>query len=111
MRIWVRFPDCLFLRIGETWKENTMNRLDHQIQKATVFNIINDLGALKSPKNRRTPSDITTKIVLFCEDMRRKDGALEASIYNVEENMWMVNECHEALVKLALDAHMIEVIA
>lgn len=88
-----------------------MNRLDHSIQKATVFNIINDLGALKSPRNRRTPSDITDKIVLFCAEMRKKDGALEASIYNVEDSMWMVNECHEALVKLAVDAKMIEVIA
>jgi len=88
-----------------------MNRLDHSIQKATVFNIINDLGALKSPRNRRTPSDITDKIVLFCAEMRKKDGALEASIYNVEDSMWMVNECHEALVALAVDAKMIEVIA
>lgn len=88
-----------------------MNRLDHQIQKANVFNIINDLGALKSPRNRRTPSDITDKIVLFCAEMRKKDGALEASIYNVEDSMWMVNECHEALVALAVDAKMIEVIA
>jgi hypothetical protein len=93
------------------FEEKRMNRLDHQMQKATVFNIINDLGAMKSPRNRRTPSDITSKIVLFCAEMRKKDGALESSIYNVEENMWMVNECHEALVKLAVDAHMIEVIA
>jgi hypothetical protein len=87
-----------------------MNRLDHSIQKATVFNIINDLGALVSPRNRRTPSDITTKIALFCAEMRKKDGALEASIAHTEDNMWMVNECHEALVKLAVEAHMIEVI-
>jgi|LauGreDrversion4_2_1035121.scaffolds.fasta_scaffold170630_2 thiamine phosphate synthase YjbQ (UPF0047 family) len=87
-----------------------MNRLDHSIQKATVFNIINDLGALVSPRNRRTPSDITTKVALFCAEMRKKDGALEASIAHTEDNMWMVNECHEALVKLAVEARMIEVI-
>jgi hypothetical protein len=85
-----------------------MNRLDHQILKATAFNIINDLGALKSPKNRRTPSDITTKIVLFCAKMRKKDGALEASIYNVEDNMWMVNECYDSLLALGKSAKMLE---
>lgn len=87
-----------------------MNRLDHQIQKANVFNIINDLGAMVSPRNRRTPSDITAKVTLFCAEMRKKDGALEASIAHTEDNMWMVNECHEALVALAVEARMIEVI-
>jgi hypothetical protein len=88
-----------------------MNRLDHSIQKATVFNIINDLNALKSDiKNRRTPSDISEKIVLFCADMRKKDGALEASITKVEDNMWMVNEAHATLMELALEAKMVEVI-
>lgn len=87
-----------------------MNRLDHQIQKATVFNIINDLGAMVSPRNRRTPSDIRAKVELYCAEVRKKDGALESSINNVEENMWMVNECYDALVALALESKMIEVI-
>lgn len=85
-----------------------MNRLDRNIVAATVATVLIDLDNMRSNiRDRRTPSDISNKIVLICSDLRRKDGALEASIADLEDHMWMVNTAYDKLMKIALDTHLV----
>jgi len=74
----------------------------------TAVEVLNDLDAIKTIRDRRTPSDLTAKIVLICADLRRKDGALEASIADLEDHMWMVSTAYEKLYAIAEATCLIE---
>jgi len=87
-----------------------MNRLDRKIMAATVATVLNDLDNIKSgsKRDRRTPSDLVTAITLICSDLRKKDGALEASIADLEDHMWMVSTAYEKLLTIGEATHLVE---
>ena len=89
-----------------------MNRLDHSVIKHDVAKVIIDLTNIvnASVKPKRTPSDLTEKIVLICADLRRKNGALESEIADLEDYMWMADTAVERLMDIAMKYKMIEVI-
>lgn len=88
-----------------------MKKLDAKILEATPSSLLANLDALKSiqVRNRRTPSDIVTACVALCTEARRTHPQLEKLIYNLEDQMWMVNECYDALWVLSINARWIPV--
>lgn len=89
-----------------------MNRLDHSVIKHDVAKVIIDLTNIvnASVKPKRTPSDLTEKIVLICADLRRKNGALESELTDLEDHMWFCDTAVQRLKDIAVKYKMIEII-
>ena len=89
-----------------------MNKLDHSIMKHDVFEVLKDLNNLRfsSVKQKRTPADLTEKITLICQDLRKKDGALDADITDLEDHMWYCDTALERLTGIAGKTRMIDIV-
>ena len=87
-----------------------MNRLDYKMQQATLAEVIKDLGNIKmsSKKEKRTPSDIVSKITLLCSQWRSKGSVSEAMLTELEDNMWMVTDALRYTIGVGLELSMVE---
>ena len=83
-----------------------MNRLDRSVAAATLSSIMLELSKFKltipAGKERRTPSDITSKICVVCDNIRTAHPKLDREVTALEDNMWMTTDAIRYVMSLQM---------